>query len=549
MLTFSPDRAGLPQPTEKPWLLLLLTFVWLWPGILGHDPWKPDEPFVHAVVAHMLGSGDWLTPTVNGQPYLDAPPLYYWVAAAFARVFSPWLLPLHDAARLATPLFMAIGLTFAGMAGRELIGRRHGRSVVLILIGCLGLLATGHQMTPAVAGFAGFSIAFYALALSPRAPGLAGALLAAALVVTFLSTSLLEVALLAMTALMLPAFSAWRSKGYALTLTLALALALPASALWPWLFAQAEPGAFAQWWHGKALGPLNGFGRVGFFHEFGYYPKLVIWYTWPAWPLAAWTLYRSRRFDEPVLQLPLLCFAVTLILLTLSDRQHATYALPLLLPMATLAAVELDTLKRGAAAFLNWFGLMTFGFFGLLIWAGWAAMNFGWPAKLAERAAYFSPYYQPQVSWPAVAAALGATAVWLWAVTRRHLRGRQAVTNWAAGITLFWGLALTLWLPWLDAAKSYRPVVERMTAALPAEARAACIATEENNRLARLSWRYYGGLELTPFARGAEPPCDWRLAIRSRRQALAEPGWQVVWQGGRPRDKDERYVLLGRLPR
>ncbi|AXK39825.1 ArnT family glycosyltransferase [Crenobacter cavernae] len=548
MLTFSTNRAGLPQPTEKPWLLLLLTFVWLWPGILGHDPWKPDEPFVNAVILNMLHSGNWLTPMVHGEAYLDAPPLYYWVAAALARAFSPWLLPLHDAARLATPLFMAIGLTFAGMTGRELIGRRHGRSVVLILIGSLGLLATGHQMTPAVAGFAGFAIAFYALALSLRAPGLAGALLAAGLVLTFLSTSLLEVSLLVLSSLMLTAFSAWRNKGYAITLAMALLLALPVAGLWPWLFAHAEPAAFARWWYEEALGPLNGFGRVGFFHEFGYYPKLVLWYTWPAWPLAAWTVYRSRRFDEPLLQLPLLFFVVTLILLTLSDRQSSTYALPLLLPMAVLAAVELDTLKRGAAAFLNWFGLMTFGFFGVLIWAGWAAMNFGWPAKLAERAAYFSPGYLPQVSWPATLAALAATAVWLWAVTRRHLRGRQAVTNWAAGITLFWGLALTLWLPWLDAAKSYRPVVDKMMAALPPAAKNACVATERNNLLARLSWQYYGDLSLTAFERGAEPPCGWRLVVRTRAQGLAEPGWTLIWQGRRPRDKDELYALLRRSP-
>ncbi|WP_230368889.1 hypothetical protein [Paludibacterium denitrificans] len=89
-------------------------------------------------------------------------------------------------------------------------------------------------------------------------------------------------------------------------------------------------------------------------------------------------MYRNRRYDQPVLQLPLMFFAVILILLTFSDRQSPEYAMPLLLPLSVLAAVELDQLRRGAAAFLNWFGLMTFGFFGLLIWAGWAAMNFGW---------------------------------------------------------------------------------------------------------------------------------------------------------------------------
>ncbi|XLM22637.1 hypothetical protein MKD33_08365, partial [Chromobacterium piscinae] len=66
--------------------------------------------------------------------------LYYWLAAGCVKLFSPWLLPAHDAARLSTPLLMALALLLAGMAGRDLIGRRHGRSVVMILIGCLGLV-------------------------------------------------------------------------------------------------------------------------------------------------------------------------------------------------------------------------------------------------------------------------------------------------------------------------------------------------------------------------------------------------------------------------
>jgi 4-amino-4-deoxy-L-arabinose transferase-like glycosyltransferase len=547
MLTYSPQQDALARPTEKPWLLLLLTFVWLWPGILGHDPWRPVEPYVNAVVTDMLSGGSWLIPSIHGEPYLESPPLYYWVAALFARLFSPWLLPEHDAARLATPFFMAIALTFAGGAGRELIGRRHGRSVVLALIGCIGLIVTGHQMTPAVAGFAGFAAAFYALAVALSAPGLAGALLALGLVVSFLSSSLLEVALIVLVALMLPAFSAWRNKQYAITLTLALLLALPACALWPWLFAKAAPLAFQAWWRDSALAPLSTLGHIALFHEIGYYPGVVFWYAWPAWPLAGWTLYRYRNLDQPMLQLPLMFFGVILILLTLSSRQNPEYALPLLLPMAVLAAVELDTLRRGAAAFFNWFGLMTFGFFGLLVWAGWAAMNFGWPPKLAERATYFSPFYHPQVSVAATLAALIATAVWLWAVTRRHLRGRQALTNWAAGVTLFWGLAMTLWLPWLDATRSYRPVVESMLQVMPKQA-ASCLAVRRDDWLGRISWEYFGGLKLKPFDRAEPAHCNYWLELRHSDQAFAIPGWHVLWRGKRPRDTGELYVLLQRNP-
>ena len=557
MLTYTPPKnPELPRPTEKPWLLLLLTFLWLWPGIFGHDPWKPDEPQVTAVVQHMLGGGDWILPLAAGVPYLESSPLYYWVAAGFAKLFSPWLLSFHDAARLATPFFMAIALTCAGVTGRLLIGRRHGRSVVLILIGCIGLIVLGHQMNPAVAGFTGFSMAMLALTLSPQKPGLAGALLGAALAVVFLSTSLLEVSLITLAAMLLPAFSHWRHRNHLIALILALAIAIPLMMIWPQAFARKYPAEFNYWWTTFALGPLNGVGHVNLLHDLGYYPLLVLWFCWPAWPLAAWTLYRRRHdFDQPMLQLPATMFGILIIILTVSSRQSAEYALPLLLPMALLAATELDTLRRGVASLLNWFGLMTFGFFGVFIWLGWIAMNFGWPAKMAERSAYFSPYYQPQVSIAAAVCALLGCLVWGWAVTRRHLRGRQAVTNWAAGITLFCGLTMTLWLPWLDAGKSFRPVVDRMQQHMPAELRAglkngnACIATETGNTTARISWRYYSDIRLKTFNRGENPPCDWRLTARRKDDQWSDPAWQLIWEGHRPRDESDIFALYQRAKR
>ncbi|MEN3031821.1 hypothetical protein [Chromobacterium amazonense] len=547
MLTYSAQASQMAKPTEKPWVLLLLCFIWLWPGILGHDPWKPDEPYVLAVVQGMLSSGNWLLPTLQGAPYLENPPLYYWLAAGCVKLFSPWLLPAHDAARLSTPLLMALALLLAGMAGRDLIGRRHGRSVVMILIGCLGLVESGHQLTPVIASFTGFAAAFYALSLTLRSPGLAGALLGAASVATFLGGSLTDLMLIWLTALMLPAFSAWRCKNYALTLLLALMVALPAILVWPMLLLREYPAVFADWWANYCLGQTSGFKHIRMFHDFGYYTVNVLWFAFPAWPLALWTLYRQRQPLSPKLQLPLLFALMIALLLTLSDRASITDAMPLLLPLSILAAVELDTLRRGAAAFLNWFALMTFGLFGLLVWLGWAAMNYGWPAGLAGRAQYFSPFYQPHVSWWHAVGALVATLVWLWALTRPHLRGRQAITNWAAGLTLLWGLGMTLWLPWFDAAKSYRPVVQSMLRKLPAGG-VSCVAAESHNRLALISWRYYAGMDLLPFPAGETPPCDYWLVVRDRQQGMAEPGWQVLWTGHRPREDNMTFALLQRLP-
>jgi 4-amino-4-deoxy-L-arabinose transferase-like glycosyltransferase len=321
---------------------------------------------------------------------------------------------------------------------------------------------------------------------------------------------------------------------------MALLIGVPMLLVWPVAFARDYPALFQVWWQHYALGELAGFQHVGLFHDFGYYFKTSLWYAWPAWPLAGWTLYRSRRYQEPLLQLPLMFFGVIILLLTLSGVQATQNAMPLLLPLSLLAAVELDQLKRGAAAFLNWFGLMTFGFFGLLIWLGWAAMNFGWPHGLAGRAAYFSPYYQPHVSLLAAVFAVFATLVWIWALTRRHLRGRQAVSNWAAGITLVWWLACTLWLPWIDDLKSYRPVVERMMEHVPAGG--ACVSTDGENLLARISWDYYGGLTLR---KDGAASCPLRLVLRPKGSA-PDLAWRELWRGSRPREDDEIFVLQRR---
>lgn len=547
MLTYTPPKPPeAVRPTEKPWLLLLLVFIWLWPGIFGHDPWRPDEPYVLGIVQSFLDTGNWLVPHIVGVPYLESPPLYHWLAAIFAAAFSPWLMPMHDAMRIATPVLAALSLWCMGLSGRDLLGKHHGRSVVLILIGSLGLMMPGHVLSTDIAVFFGFSLGFYALSQGLTQGWRAGALLAAASVILLLSSSLMEVALLLMVALMLPAFRAWRGRESLRMLIVALTLGLPAALVWPLLLNKSHPELFNYWWEMQALGPFNGFGRLAFLHDFGYYFKNFPWFTWPAWPLAGWALWRRRaHLDHPAMQIALLFFGVLIVLLTLSPKQTQALALPLLLPLALLAASELDSLRRGASAFLNWFGLMTFGLLGVFIWAGWLAMNFGWPHKLAERSLYFSPAYVPQVSGTLLLIAVIASSAWLWAVTRSHMRGRQAVTNWAAGATLVWGLAMSLWLPWFDAQKSYRAPIHEMMRVLPTD---SCVATAEGNQAFRALWYYFEGLKMPTTESAQGRACRYRLIRQLGDAPQPIVGWTTLWKGHRAGDRDERLLLIQRDP-
>ena len=153
------DGTSTPVKTA---LFIIICVAWILPGLIGHDPWKPDEALAFGVVHSMLQDGNWLIPTIVGVPSTDYPPLYYWVATVLAKLFSP-ILALHDGARLATGLFMAITLVYTHKTATRLHDARAGRISVILLIGCLGLLWRGHQMNPEPGGLAGIAVALYGM--------------------------------------------------------------------------------------------------------------------------------------------------------------------------------------------------------------------------------------------------------------------------------------------------------------------------------------------------------------------------------------------------
>jgi 4-amino-4-deoxy-L-arabinose transferase-like glycosyltransferase len=154
-------------------VLIAIVLAWLLPGIVGRDLWKADEPYSFGLVNHIIKSGDWVVPTLAGEPFMEKPPLYYLSAAAFARIFSPWM-QLHDAARLATAFYMMLTLLFAGLTARKLLGKERSDITMLILLGCTGLQITAHKLITDVSLLTGFSLALYGLALCRHRPALGG---------------------------------------------------------------------------------------------------------------------------------------------------------------------------------------------------------------------------------------------------------------------------------------------------------------------------------------------------------------------------------------
>ncbi|UOP05164.2 ArnT family glycosyltransferase [Conchiformibius kuhniae] len=531
----APSRPAAPVH-ESVWLLWLLVCAWLWPGVFGHDLWNPAEPHIFAAVQENMGQTAWL-PTVRGEPYFALAPVYVWTAKMWTALLSPHWLDAYAAARLASVSFAVWGLTAAGLAASALMGAYCGRMTVLMLTASAGLLGMGHFLSGMTVVFAGAATAWWGLAVLRRNTAAAIVLLAAATVLLGQSAGWLAAGCVPLVMLLLCRSPCWRT-GRLLAAALGTAVcALPCLAVQPAVLAKTDPAAFTQYWQMHLFGAFGGLTRANIGFHGGYYLQNLLWFAFPAWALALHAASRLRGRAHAGAHLCACWIAVFGVYILLHPQRFQEHLIVLLVPLAVFGSAGLDRLKRGVAAYLNWFGIAAFGAAALFLWLGFLAMNFGFPAKLAERAAYFSPDYVRQLRPEALSAALLATALWLWAVTRRHIRGRQAVCNWAAGITLVWALLMTLFLPWLDAAKSYRPLVAKIHAALPPLAAGECLHIPAEAAEAALAWAQYA-----PFPASPDPDCRYRLS-QYRPPAPPAATGKILWQGRRPRNKTEAFVL------
>jgi len=286
---------------------------------------------------------------------------------------------------------------------------------------------------------------------------------------------------------------------------------------------------------------------------------LLLWFGWPAWPLALWTLWVWRRQiarwrAHPHLSIPLL-FATVALAATMLTPQ-AERALLLGLPaLAALAAFALPTLRRSISAIIDWFTLLFFSASALTIWVIWLSLQTGVPAKPAANVARLAPHFTPQFSVLALAVAALATLAWCALVAWRGARHRtpfwKSLVLPSGGATLCWLLLMTLWLPLLNHARSFAPHMQQVLAQVPPDAR--CLYTYELPRAHIAALRYYGTVPTERWQPFAEPAtrCDWMLADEARwQQAEGSAAWQRQWQLAarvmRPSDRHDFLLVLRR---
>lgn len=541
-----------PQRALKQAGLILLCLAWIVLGLIGHDPWKTDEATTFGVAWEMARSGDTIVPTLAGEPWLERGPLVPALSVATMRLFAP-PLPAHNAARLAAGLLLLAILACSALASRELNGRAFRWVPVLVLVGSIGFWERAHVLSSELGLTAGVAMGLWGLALALRRPIVGGIVLGLGMAVAFLSTGFAGPLWLVATLAILPLASpTWRNVSHAVTALVALVVAAALGATWPIALAERSPDLYAAWLAANGWRELFAPAAPSGFDPL-YVAKNLPWFAWPAVPLALWMLWiRGRGFNgglaDAGVVLPGVLTLVMLVAMSFERDPRLIGVMPLLVPLALLASLEVDSLKRGYSGALDWFGILTFGLAAILVWGIWidAYVN-GMSLATARMFRDTEIGFQPTFKLWAMLAALAMTVLWIAMVRPARRSNRRAVLNWTIGVTLLWALVSTIWLPYIDSRRSYRLVAEQLRAQVPA---GECVASRNLGEPQRALFAYFAGIVTEREEAGRGGACALVLVQLGRNDLDAPPPDDLtpLWEGRRRGDDTEKFVLYRRGP-
>lgn len=530
--------------------LLLLCVAWIALGLVGRDPWKTDDAITFAAAWEMLQRTDWLVPHVAQERALHLPPLVPWLAAGTLTSFAP-PFEAPDAGRVAAGLLLALLLGATGAAAHEIGGRGARWMPVLIVVGSVGLFDRSHQLSPELGLAVGVTLAIYGAALAQRKPAAGGAALGLATGIAFLAAGWLGPLWALLPALLLPLFGPqWRTRAFALALAIAAVVAIPIVAAWPWALWSRSPELFAAWI--VAADPVQFLPWLGGPPEPSWLAKNLVWFAWPAVPLIVWMLWiRLRGFNggmrDPALVLPGVYSLAILAMLVVMPDPRPAQMIPALAPLALVAALEIDSWKREHSAALDWFGILTFGLTAILLWAFWIDAYFnGMSPRVAILLRDSETGYGTSFNLREFLAAALLTALWVVLVRPARRSNRRVLLNWAAGMTLIWGLIGTIWLPYVDARRTYAAVGQAIGVYTPDEI--GCVARRGVGEAQRALFYYFAGVVTVPESSPQAASCATLLVQYGRlpEGTPALPGWRILWEGSRRGDPTERFVLYRR---
>lgn len=510
----------------------LLFIVYFMVGTFGRFPWKADEPYSFSMVWNILNQGLWLVPHVGGDPFLEKPPLMFWLGAVCARLL-PWAPP-YESSRLAVLLCLALTFWAYCRAAACLYAEHYANNprgpayrywrltAVCLLAGSIGLAEHAHKFTADLGQLAGAALALTALMLlaggNPSATETGrssclkrfpfkvfsqGLLFGLGVGMAFLSKGLLVPGIIGITLffsmMLLPDIT---RRVWGVFLLGALAAALPFVLPWPWALYRFDPDLFHEWFWVNNIGRFSGVTQLGG-HDNplsnrmlsllvnGAPASLVLLAAMAAWFTGVMgriimpnnALRRAKAHSlmvgwrmRPAYAVAGLFTAVGVTVLCASGSMRDIYLLPLY-PAMALLALPMMAKRRGITAARRALDVV-FGAVLIVIAATWYDLARGAPPALLL---VIWPHAPDQLPLPftlsarpmAVIAACGVTALWGLIVGAR--RGVGVVLAWASGLVMLWSVVFLLLMPWIDAARSFKDTLTPLKAHLDSS---GCLATD-----------------------------------------------------------------------
>lgn len=559
------------------WLLVSVGLVYILAGLFFRDPWKSDDVIGIATMLSPLQEqgSSWLLPSIGTFAYPQNGPLASWAGSLSIVVFGPllelFLSPLDatiTAARLPNILWFLIltfcfwralfmlaqtraaqplALPFGGEPNPRDYARMIADAGLLLLVATVGIIWRVHETSAVPLSLALTAMLFFGWALMLRYPYIATLLIGLALGASFLNRALIGFIPLLLSSLVaftvLPALAAFRRY-------LLLSLLIAAALIVPWLLAAWQHNSLwveAWWqWHLNQFQGLSGYSLSSSTRD-------LLWFLWPTWPLALLALWNWRSWwRAPHIGLAAILAFFGLVLVLLMPQAFEPEYIFLALPSAVLAAFALPTLRRGAINALDWFAVMCYSLTAATVWLGWIAQQTGWPPKIARSIQRQTEGFNSEILWFALVIATTGTVLWLllvhWRLTRRPPSLWRGTVLSAAGLITTWLLLVTLWMPTLNYARSYREVAHELSLALAQyNTNNDCVYASINpgQRASfyvfnRLQFSHHRGCAL--WLQETSP----KLSIEERNQSIPHQA-ELLWQGRRGGDRNELFRLL-RIP-
>lgn len=293
--------------------------------------WEPDEARYAEIAREMLALRDFLVPHLNYVPYVEKPPLLYWITAGSFRMFGLG----EFAARLAPALAAMLGLLATYLFVSMIFGRRRGLIAGAILATTPLYAVMAQVLNTDMLLTAMLTVAFFAFFLHWRDGGIWCWLAYVAIAMALLTKGPIGIVLPALVAL---AFLCWeRDLGGALRrfhVIAGLALVIAIAAPWFIYMTLTVPGFFDFYFIGEHL---RRFLERGYSHDepIYFYLPVIAAGMLPWSVLALFLDWRAMQFNAAH-RFCLITALAVFIFFSLARAKLIPYVLPVFPPLAVL---------------------------------------------------------------------------------------------------------------------------------------------------------------------------------------------------------------------